>query len=331
MAAAMPPSSSTRFTIGVRTAQGVAVEYALSRPRRTPAGPVPLFLLLHGFAGHHSHMHGHAARLADLGCAVLTPNMSSLTRPSMEAAQERNIRGVAEHVAWALTQLALDGDAGDDGKSARLVDPARVVLAGHSAGGAVVFEAAAELRTRAIAVAAVLLLDGVPWPRTIAVAADFPVHATHLISLRSEPSAWNMHGELRKVLAAAPLAAAAAGEAWAGGGGGGGGAGGRVVDLRIAGSRHADPVDPKRSTCLMRLLGLLGPAACWEAYAQLVAALGEDAVAGRLGGGGAEEGEGVEAGEGEGEAAGGIALPAFWAAVARMAKAGEVVVTPAGR
>jgi len=81
----------------------------------------------------------------------------------MSEAQARNIDGAVEHVFWALS---LRGRGG-----APWVDPTRVALGGHSAGGAVSLEAAVALRCRGVRVAGLVLLDAVPWPRTVATAA----------------------------------------------------------------------------------------------------------------------------------------------------------------
>lgn len=57
------------------------------------------------------------------------------------------------------------------------IDPSRLVLAGHSAGGGICLEACAELERNGIDVAGCLLLDAVPWARTAAA-----VRGNHLLS-----------------------------------------------------------------------------------------------------------------------------------------------------
>jgi hypothetical protein len=200
----------------------------------------------------------------------------------------RNIQALVDHCEW-LVALPAAAAAGADAAGAgageaagaaetaaaggvRLVDAGRLVLGGHSAGGAVAFEACGALARRhggAPLAAACVLLDGVPWPRTSREAGTFPIGHTLLVSLRSEPSAWNMQSEVLATLAAV-AAGAGAGDA----------VGDRVIDVFIRGSRHADPIDPKNSQCWLRAVGLLGPAAAWEAYAALLGALGAD-VCGR--------------------------------------------------
>ena len=257
------------------------------------AAAVAGFVLLHGFGGKRAHLAALAGRLAAAGCAVLLPDMSSLFSGPREAAQLRNVHAFADHAEWLAGQRGAGGGA--------LVDPARLVLGGHSAGGAVAFEACAELAARGgvARAAACVLLDGVPWPRTTREGGAFPLQRTLVVSLRSEPSAWNMHAEVLKALAAAAAGAA------------GCNLDEQIVDVKIKGSRHADPVaGPGTSHCLLRALGLIGPAAAGEAYAVLLVAIGADARAA-----GAAPLSGVSA------------LAAFGSAVAALRARGAVEVT----
>lgn len=240
---------------------GFQVGYDLFLPACSSSGFCAGLLLLHGFAGKRAHLAGHAARLARTGCVVLLPDMSSLFYGPREAAQLRNVYALADHAEWLISQRCADGR--------QLVDPTRLVLGGHSAGGAVAFEACSELDRRggAARAAACVLLDGVPWPRTTREAGGFPLERTLVVSLRSEPSAWNMYGEVRKALAAAVRGSSSCHLDE------------RLIDVKILGSKHADAIDPKTSQCLQRTLGLLGPVAAWEAYAELIVAIGSDACA----------------------------------------------------
>jgi dienelactone hydrolase len=357
---------------GARSFEGFEVAYDIFLPPTFVAGsssprPLPLALLLHGFAGKKEHMLGHATRLAALGLVVMTPNMSSLMKPSTGEAQGRNIRAVVDHVRWmcSLPSTWRGGEAGSgvvgDG-SGRLVDPSLVFLFGHSAGGAVVFEAAAEMGKGSTPrpPACVVLLDGVPWPRTIAgafecpcgvctsvasplfpphsmpspppaAAPSFPLSSTVLLSLRSEPSAWNMKAEILKALAALPNGSAA-----------GTIAGGPfaplppsattsplLLDLLIRRSGHGDPVDPKGSECFLKMMGLLGPPACWAVYEGLIAAVAEDAIGAFSGGGRSDDGAGAGKDGGApttSAAAQPLRLPAVAALVAKLEASGAVAV-----
>ena len=103
-----------------------------------------------------------------------------------------------------------------------LVDPERIALAGHSAGGAVAFEAAAGGTAGA---------SRRP-PRRRPVAADDPaareMPVTRLLSLRSEPSACNAQGSVRKLLANLRF---------------------ESDDVRIVGGTHCDAEDPTDGVC----------------------------------------------------------------------------------
>lgn len=90
-----------------------------------------------------------------------------------------------------------------------------------TAGGAVSFEAAAQSQRGVSPVAALCLLDAVPWNRTIERAADLKPLA--MVSLRSEPASWNAQGRVMALLDRVPFA---------------------VDDVRIVGAAHCDPENP---------------------------------------------------------------------------------------
>jgi len=72
------------------------------------------------------------------------------------------------------------------------IDPSKVVLCGHSAGAAVAVESVCLLQKR---VSALLLLDVVPWQRTVeaAAAADSFLKTIPICSLRAPPDTFNAH------------------------------------------------------------------------------------------------------------------------------------------
>lgn len=217
----------------------------------------PFALLIHGFAAHRGTLRGHAQGLARAGFVVINMDMSSLFSPSLEAAQLRNIGAAAAHVEWALALRSAGG--------APLVDPRRVCLAGHSAGGAVALEATVELRRRGVAVERLCLLDGVPWPRTLGVAGGLlapqgGAPPPRVLCIRSEPGAWNRRGLVLDALRAARR------------GGAGGDAAVPMTDAFLRGSGHGDPINPPQRRFLGKLLGLLGPPRCAELYAELLVA-----------------------------------------------------------
>lgn len=196
---------------------GGAVAYDLYVPR--PAAglsppPWPGVALAHGFArGRHRHA-ATARHLAERGFVVLVADLAGLL--GGERAREAIVAGTRGHVEWLRARAATPGDP-----LFGLVDPERLALAGFSAGGAVAFEAAAQARVRAV-----VLLDAVPWKRTIAAARAMP--ATRLLSLRSEPSACNGKGTVRELLAGLPFGS---------------------EDVRIAGATHCDAEDPTDGVC----------------------------------------------------------------------------------
>lgn len=203
---------------------GGTLLYDLFIPQPDPAlapPPWPAVVLTHGFARDRTRHRHNAMYLAQRGVVVLAPDMASLL--GGEAAQLRCIADLVSNVAWLAERSADAGDA-----LSGLVDPTRIGLAGHSAGGAVSFEAAIDARNTAAPVAAVCLLDAVPWDRTIARAADLP--AVPFASWRSEQDACNADGSARILL-------------------------GRLTfpteDVLIVGASHCDPENPSDVLCAL--------------------------------------------------------------------------------
>jgi pimeloyl-ACP methyl ester carboxylesterase len=242
--------------LGKFTHAGVQTPYAYFACAVHDAA-VPTAVLVHGFGGRGEDLYGHAGALQALGLAVLVPTMSSLMAGA--AAQRRNIGMVVAQVR-ALTDAA-DPSGLRHGGSAR-ADPARLLLIGHSAGGAVVAEAAAALAEAQQPVAALLLYDAVPWPRTHTVLAHYAPQGTVVVSLRCAPSAWNLQGALAAALAPVTQGHPA-----------------QAIDLLVAGARHGDPLLPRRETLLLRALGLLGTVRAADVFAEVTCALGRDVAA----------------------------------------------------
>jgi pimeloyl-ACP methyl ester carboxylesterase len=200
------------------TARGDKVAYDLYVPQAAaglPVPPWPAVVLDHGFARSKDRHSTTARFLAERGIAVLVANLVSLL--GGESAQLANVTNTRDHLVWLKARSAALGDP-----LFGLVDPERIALAGHSAGGAVVFEAAAgEARVRAV-----ILLDAVPWPRTIVAAGGMT--DMRLLSLRSEPSACNAQGSVKRLLANLSFAS---------------------DDVRIVGGTHCDAEDPTNGSC----------------------------------------------------------------------------------
>ena len=207
------------------TAAGDTIAYDLYVPRAgpgLPAPPWPAVVLNHGFARDKRYHAQNARYLAERGIVALVPNLVSLL--GGEAAQLRNVANTVDHMAWLRARSASPGDS-----LRGLVDPLRIGLAGHSAGGAVAFEAAWEQeRDPGIPASALVLLDAVPWARTLERAADLgPLFA---VNLRAEPSACNAFGSNLGLLGAVAFP---------------------VDDVRLAGTNHCDPENPSDFLCAL--------------------------------------------------------------------------------
>lgn len=211
-----------------RASTGDQVPYDLYIPKAAPGqppAPWPAVVLTHGFGRTKANMANDARYLAQRGFVVMTPNMVNLFT---EASQVRNIANTAEHVAWLILRARTPGDA-----LSGLVDPARISLAGFSAGGAVTFEAAIEARAANLPVLAVVLLDAVPWSRTVQRAAQFPT--LPMSALRAEPSACNAQGALLTLLQQIPRPS---------------------LDVRVVNSSHCDAENPSDFLCRLFCNGL---------------------------------------------------------------------------
>ena len=209
-----------------QTATGARVAYDLFIPRPAaglPGPPFPAVVLTHGFARDRTFHRDNALYMAQRGMVVLTPNMVSLLGGT--ASQSANIAILSDHVRWLAERSTAAGDP-----LAGILDAWRIGLAGHSAGGAVSFEAAVKTQEGPASVAAVCLLDAVPWDRTLERAVD--PKPLPLASLRSEPGPWNLNGRVLDLLNRLPFA---------------------VEDIRIVGASHCDPENPT---------DLLGQLAC---------------------------------------------------------------------
>lgn len=204
-----------------RTCTGDEVAYSLFIPQANPdlpAPPWPAVVLNHGFSRTKKTQADNANYLAQRGFVVLTPNQVGL---GGFATRETNITVTLDHLDWLNRRSTTPGDP-LDGR----IDPRRLGLAGHSAGGALSFEAAARSQCLNDPVSALFLLDAVPWRSTLEAAPGMAPIA--LGSLRSEPSACNAQGEVRDLLDALMFAA---------------------EDVRVVGGTHCDPENPTDFLC----------------------------------------------------------------------------------
>jgi hypothetical protein len=272
-----------------------ALEFDLftSATARGRAGGLPLFVLLHGQGalganGGPEALHAHARRLAgEAGCAAATPALARAFAAeaggSAARAQLEGVAAVVDLVQHCIAALHAPPGGNRNGGGAPLVDPRRVFLCGHGHGGALALEAAIELAQAGSPAAGVVLLDALPWPRTVVRAgSEFFVDLTLLVSLRAEPSSlWNASGASLGVLRAPRIAA---------------GSGSTVCDLLIKGAGHFDLVRGNCGNsgggggggssgidsllgCLFSLCGLSGPRAGADAADELLLAIALDASA----------------------------------------------------
>ena len=226
--AVIVPAQAAFFTVAVesttrRTAAGDTIAYDLYIPEAAqglPAPPWPAVVLNHGFARDKRYHAQNARYLAERGIIALVPNLVSLL--GGEAAQLRNIENTVDHMSWLRARSGTPGD-----RLRGLVDPLRIGLAGHSAGGAVAFEAAwLQERRSGIPASGLVLLDAVPWARTLARAADLgPLFA---VNLRAEPSACNAFAANLGLLDAVTFPA---------------------DDVRLVATTHCDPENPSDFLC----------------------------------------------------------------------------------
>ena len=212
-----------RIESGIRrTSSGGSIPYDLFIPEPgpgLPAKPWPAIVLTPGF-GRDRHYHWKNARyMAQRGMVVLTPDMVNLM--GGESAQLQNIANTVDHVVWLSDRSANDRDP-----LAGVIDPSRMGLAGHSAGGAISFEAAVKAQELPFPVAAICLLDAVPWERTLDSAPLLEPVA--FSSFRSEPSLCNAKGMILKLLDRLTFA---------------------TEDVRIVKGTHCDPENPSDGLC----------------------------------------------------------------------------------
>ena len=204
------------------TSAGDTIAYDLFIPvasAKPPQPPWPAVVLNHGFGRNKEKHYNNALYMAERGIVVLTPNQVSLL--TGEQGQLRNIANTVDHVHWLKDRTANPSD-----RLAGQIDPNRVGLAGHSAGGAISFEATIDLQNIGELPAALVLLDAVPWARTIVRAGE--LLPLPISSLRSEPSACNSKGAVLDLLNGLAFP---------------------VEDVLIVDGTHCDPENPTDGLC----------------------------------------------------------------------------------
>jgi pimeloyl-ACP methyl ester carboxylesterase len=158
-------------------------------------------ILTHGFARSPKRMAGHAVALAEHGITTWLPDLYSLM--GGRKSRQKNV----ELLLGLVRELT----------GANL----KVILAGHSAGGALSFMAAVEAQDERLPVTSLILLDAVPWDETIEAAPRLqPLPLLSMTSESSSMNAWLKVEELHEAI------------------------GFDFTRLRLVGSSHVDPENP---------------------------------------------------------------------------------------
>lgn len=211
------------IALGARLTQlGDRIEYLLVTPSldRQPASlPLPALVITHGFARDYGRHLDFAIAYASAGIIVMVPNLvASNERPIVG---RREVENTADHVRWLIARAVDPTDA-----LYGILDSGRIALAGHSAGGAISFEATVALQASGIAPAALVMLDAVPYRRTLREAAR--LRPLPLLSLRSEPSNCNANGSVGSLESALTFS---------------------IESALIGGASHCDPESPTDVVC----------------------------------------------------------------------------------
>jgi pimeloyl-ACP methyl ester carboxylesterase len=197
-----------RVPLRVQATQWAAVDVDFFYQPRLQQRQLPLVVLSHGFMRSRVHHSGNAAHLARQGFLVAVP----------EDTNPATLEGI-------VLQL-IDAQRGNGFDQLPRVDPDRVGLAGHSAGGAASIGAAARLQKSGASVRAICLLDGVPWPNTWKLARE--LRGVEIASFRAEPGACNANGVMGNLMASLAL---------------------ERVDFVVTGSGHCDQENPSDMLC----------------------------------------------------------------------------------
>ncbi len=204
------------------TSPGDRIEGVLYVPHRSDGREVsssPVLILLHGFSRDYGRHAANAIHYTCAGFVTYTPNLVPVNAVGSD--DERQVANVVDHVKW-LRARALDPTDPLYG----VADPQRIVLGGHSAGGAVSVEALEGLQNEAVPVSGLILLDAVPHERTLEAAAKLmPIP---ILSIRSRPGPCNAYGSARTLEGAIPFP---------------------ITSFFVPSATHCDPESPTDIVC----------------------------------------------------------------------------------
>lgn len=218
-------SDPVDITRGTRLTQtGDRIDYLLVIPRTSAQSvslPFPALVLTHGFARDYGRHLDTAIAYASAGIIVMVPNLiESNERPIIG---RREVANTADHVRWLIARAGDPVDA-----LYGVLDPGRIALAGHSAGGAISFEATVALQSSGISPAALVMLDAVPYRRTLREAPR--LRPLPVLSLRSEPGGCNANGSVASLESALAFS---------------------IESALISGATHCDPESPTDVVCAL--------------------------------------------------------------------------------
>lgn len=210
-------SHSIRLTSLGDRIEGVL--YVPLRFERSEVSSYPVLILLHGFSRDYGRHTANAIHYACAGFVTYTPNLIPVD--ALASDDERQVANVVDHVKW-LRGRALDPSDPLYG----VLDPQRIVLGGHSAGGALSVEALERLQNEALPVSGLFLLDAVPHERTLEAAAK--LKPLPILSVRSRPGPCNAYGSARTLEDTIPF---------------------QITSFFVPSATHCDPESPTDILC----------------------------------------------------------------------------------
>ncbi len=202
-----------------QTAAGHRIEGVLYLPLPSDAAPHPVLVLSHGFLRDYGRHVENALAFACHGMATFTPNLVPVDAWAADRVEQ--VADVVDHVHW-LRRRASDPEDPLFG----VLDPSRLALGGHSAGGAVSVEAVEALQREGTRVSALVLWDAVPDDATLESAAK--IQPLPVLSLRSRPGPCNAYGSTQKLEESFPFP---------------------VQSVLLPSATHCDPESPTDVVC----------------------------------------------------------------------------------